>query len=150
NTAKSNGLTSVAGIHGNAVQLDGDEGVSIPDLYKFDRWDPFTFDFWLRDQARNPLPVVVLQRTLGTDTGYNGFDVMLDGGFLEVRLYRVWPGNGIGVRTAEPIARNEWQHLAVTYDGSSTAKCLHLYVNGKEIPTTILRDSLHKRAMVAA
>ena len=42
-----------------------------------------------------PQPVVVLQRTRGTDVGFNGFDVMLADGILEARLYRVWPGNAL-------------------------------------------------------
>ena len=70
-------------------------------MLNVDRWDPFTLDFWIRDNARNPLPVVVLQRTFGTDVGYNGFDLMLTDGMLELRFYRVWPGNAIGVRAAE-------------------------------------------------
>ena len=46
---------------------------------------------------------------------------MLADGFLEARLYRVWPGNAIGVRALEPIAKDQWQHVTVTYDGSSRA-----------------------------
>ena len=114
-----------------------------------DRWDPLSVDFWVRDTARNPLPVVVLQRTFGTDVGYNGFDVMLADGVLEARFYRVWPGNGIGVRAMRPIAAGEWQHVAVTYDGSSRAAGLRLYVNGEEMPTKVLRDRIQKSASVA-
>src|SRR5690606_2263386 len=89
------GLASVEGIRGKAVRFDGDHGVSFPELMKVDRWDAFALDFWLRDNARNPQPVVVLQRTHGTDVGYNGFDLMIEGGVLTARFYRVWPGNGI-------------------------------------------------------
>jgi hypothetical protein len=113
---------------------------------KVDRWDSFTLDFWIRDTKREPLPVVVLQRTFGTDTGYNGFDLMLQGGILEARFYRVWPGNGIGVRSLKPIAQGDWQHVAVTYDGSSTAAGMRLYLNGSELPTKVLRDRIQKSA----
>lgn len=142
------GLPRVAGIRGQAVQFDGDQGATFPDVFPVDRWDEFTLDFWLRDNARNPLPVVVLQRTFGTDVGYNGFDLLLSGGTLEVRFYRVWPGNGIGVRSTQPIAAGEWQHVSVTYDGSSSSRGLRLFLAGKELPTTIVRDRMQKRALL--
>jgi hypothetical protein len=143
------GLQSVLGVHGQAVRFDGDHGATFPDLLKVDRWDEFSLDFWLRDSKRNPLPIVVLQRTFGTDVGYNGFDLMLYDGILEARFYRVWPGNGIGVRAVTPIAQNEWQHVSVTFDGSSTAAGLRLFLNGEPLPTQIVRDSIQKSASVA-
>jgi hypothetical protein len=148
-SGKATGLPSVDGIRGKALRFDGDHGAVFPDVFKVDRWDSFSLNFWLRDNAGNPLPVVVLQRTFGTDVGYNGFDLMLTGGTLEARFYRVWPGNAIGVRAARPIARDEWQHVTVTYDGSSTARGLRLYLNGDELPTTVLRDGMLKMASVA-
>ncbi len=143
------GLPSVDGNRGKAVRFDGDHGAAFPGMLNVDRWNPFTIDFWLRDNARNPLPVVVLQRTFGTDVGYNGFDLMLTDGTLEARFYRVWPGNAIGVRAAKPIVRSEWQHLTMTYDGSSTARGLRLFLDGEELPTTVLRDGMQKSASLA-
>lgn len=140
----------VDGVRGKGVRFDGDHGLAFPKVFEVDRWDPFTVDFWIRDHVRNPLPIVLLQRSFGTDVGYNGFDVMLADGLIEVKLYRVWPGNGIGVRANEPIAQDEWQHLTVTYDGSSTAGGLQIYVNGKKVPTKVLRDRVHKSVMLRA
>jgi hypothetical protein len=140
------GLQSTLGVRGRAVRFDGDHGAVFPDVFQVDRWDEFTLDFWLRDNAANPLPVVVLQRTFGTDVGYNGFDLMLEGGALEARFYRVWPGNAIGVRSQEKLAHGKWQHVTVTYDGSSTAQGLRLFLNGNELRTSTLRNRMHKRA----
>ena len=96
-------------------------------MFEVDRWDPSASTSGFATTPRNPLPVVVLQRTFGTDVGYNGFDLMLEDGVLEARFYRVWPGNAHRRACAKPIARDEWQHVAVTYDGSSTAAGLRLY-----------------------
>ena len=74
---------------------------------------------------------------------------MLADGTLDARFYRVWPGNAIGVRAAKPVAQGQWQHITVTYDGSSTARGLRLFLNGEELTTTVLRDSMHKSASVA-
>lgn len=143
----ANGLSAVEGIHGKAVHFDGDRGVDFPGVFEFDRWNQFSLDFWMRDNARAAKPAVVLHRTFGTDVGFNGFDVMLDDGVLSVRLYRVWPGNGIGIRARKPIARSEWEHVAITYDGSSTAAGLKLFLNGRPLDTDVLRDHIQKSAM---
>ena len=147
--AKLNDLPLVPSAHGKAVRFDGDNGVVISDIFKVDRWDAFTLDFMIRDNAQNALPVVVAQRTYGTDVGYNGFDIMLADGILDVRLYRVWPGNAIGVRSLEPLPRGQWQRVTVTYDGSSSAAGLRLYIGGKQAQTRTLRDRIQKSAAVA-
>lgn len=144
--ASAAGLTRVPGSRGEAVRFDGDRGAIIQGLFQIDRWDAFTLDFQLRDNAANTKPVVVLQRTFGTDVGYNGFDLMLENGVLTARLYRIWPGNGIGVQSRVPIARSQWQHVALTYDGSSSAPGLRLYLDGKELETVVLRDQIYKKA----
>ena len=146
--ANAGGLPAVAGRHEKAVRFDGDRGVDIPEVFTGDRWNEFTLDFWMRDTARNPKPVVIVQRSYGTDVGFNGFDLMLEDGLLSARLYRVWPGNAIGVRTKTPIAKDQWQHVAVTYDGSSTAAGLKLYLDGQPLEVEIVRDHLQKRVMV--
>jgi hypothetical protein len=142
----TSGLAHVPGVRGNAVRFDGDHGADFPDLFQVDRWNMFSLDFWLQDNTENPQPVVVLQRTFGTDVGYNGFDIMLHGGLLKARLYRVWPGNGIGIQSRESISSRKWQHIAVTYNGSSSAAGLKLFVDGKQIATDVLRDHIYKKA----
>jgi hypothetical protein len=145
----STGLVSVESPNGRAVRFDGDRGVTFPELLRIDRWDAFTIDLLLRDNARNPLPVVVAHRTHGTDVGPNGFDLILADGIFTARIYRAWPGNGIGVEAAEPIAAKDWQRITLTYDGSSRAAGLRLYLDGRELPTRVLRDHIYKSAAVA-
>jgi hypothetical protein len=142
-------MPRIPGVRGNAVQFDGDRSADFADVLAIDRWQPFTIAFWIRDDAANPQPVVVVQQTRGTDVGYNGFDLMLAGGVLEARLYRVWPGNAIGVRARRPLAPKQWQHVVVSYDGSSRAEGLRLYLDGVELPTRIVRDRIRKSASVA-
>src|SRR4029077_16049748 len=49
-------------------------------------------------------------------------------------------------RAQKPIARGEWQHVAITYDGSSTAAGLRIYLSGQALATDVLRDHLKKRS----
>ncbi len=130
-----------------ALTLDGDRGVSIVGIERFERWTPFSVIVTLRETQRVSQRAVIAHHTAGTDVGYNGWDLTIAGGHVESRLYRVWPGNAIGVRSSEPILVDEWHQLAATYDGSSRASGLRLFLDGKPIVTEILRDqTLLKRA----
>ncbi|HEX5789960.1 MAG TPA: DUF1553 domain-containing protein, partial [Luteolibacter sp.] len=144
---KLGGATLVKRDSGSALALDGDHGASFEGVFAIERWTPFTLALELRDPQRAKGPVVVVQKSFGTDSGYNGFDLMLADGYLEARLYRIWPGNGIGVRSAQPIARDRWQHVAVSYDGSSRAGGLALHVDGRRIEVEVLRDKMVKNTM---
>ena len=46
------------------------------------------------------------------------------------------------MRTKEPIPANAWHHSTVTYDGSSHAAGVQLYVNGQAADLEVVRDRL--------
>jgi len=129
---------------GEAVALDGDKGAAIDNLFLKDRYDPFTIALWVKDTLREERSVVIAQRCHGTEIGYNGIDLRIENGFLNARVFRAWPGNGIGIRAVKQLPKNEWHHLTYTYDGLSKASGLRLYLDGKLIETTTLNDKLFK------
>ena len=131
-----------------ALHLDGERGIVIQGVEHFDRWSTFSVVVTLKDVDRSPLLSVIATRTRGTDAGYNGWDLTITDGHLESRMYRVWPGNAIGVRTVEPIPEDQWVQVTATYDGTSKATGLRLYLNGELLETTLLRDSMLKSANV--
>ncbi|MCG8650689.1 MAG: DUF1553 domain-containing protein, partial [Pirellulales bacterium] len=128
--------------------LDGERGVTAHRIEPLDRWTPFTVVVTLKETKRLPQRSLIAHHTRGTDCGYNGWDLTIVDGHVESRMYRVWPGNAIGVRTVDPIPAGTWHQLAATYDGSSTASGLRLYLNGKPLATTVLRDDIKKSANV--
>ena len=131
-----------------AIRLDGERGITTSGIEAFDRWTPFTVVVSLKEPVRVPERAVIAHHTRGTDCGYNGWDLTIVDGHLESRLYRVWPGNGIGVRTTAPIPKDEWQQVTATYDGSSQARGLLIYLDGKPLARTVLRDNIKKSANV--
>ena len=82
------------------MQLDGERGVTTKGISPLDRWTPFSVVVSLREPSRVPARSLIAHHTRGTDCGYNGWDLTIVDGHLEsFRMYRVWPGNAIGVRT---------------------------------------------------
>lgn len=130
-----------------AVRLDGERGVVMPGVEPFDRWTTFSLVISMRETSRAAIPAVIAQNSRG-QLAFNGWDLTIADGYLETRMYRVWPGNAIGVRAKEPIPADQWHQVAVAYDGSSKAAGLKLFVDGRELETEILRDQISKQAMV--
>lgn len=56
--------------------------------------------------------------------------------------HHFWPGNAISIKTKDPVKPGEWVHVAVTNDGSSSARGLQIYINGKPTSTEIRYDHL--------
>ncbi|MGJ8724483.1 MAG: DUF1553 domain-containing protein [Roseibacillus sp.] len=132
-----------------AVALDGDRYLSFHGIPSFDRWTPFTIGIALHQTQTSGPRAVLAHHSRGTDAGFNGWDLTLEDGYLESRLYRVWPGNGMGVRTLEPLPTGTIQHLTATWDASDQANGLKLYLDGVELATKVLRDNKVKSANVA-
>lgn len=130
--------------YGTALALDGDYGFAVGNFFKINRDTPFSIGLWIKDTIRNEKHSVVLQRAFGTEVGYNGVELALENGYLIARIYRHWPDNGIGIRSIKQLPKNQWKHLTWTYDASSTAAGLRLYLNGLPIETTIIGDQIYK------
>ncbi len=132
-----------------AVRLDGEVGITVNNIPAFDRWTPFTVVLNVKLPDISSERMVIAHHSRGTDAGYNGWDLTIVDGFIESRLYRVWPGNAIGVRSLQPAPFGEWVQLVATYDGSMKASGLGLHIDAKRIPTEVLRDNSMKAANVA-
>ena len=132
------------GQQGQAAQLSGDNGFTFPDIGHFTRADPFSFSIWLNQPQLSPRAVVFHHARAWVDAGSRGYDLLLEEGHVAFGLYHMWPGNALKVRTKEKITPGEWTHVTATYDGSSKAEGLRLYVNGRPAAIEVLADNLWK------
>ena len=48
-----------------------------------------------------------------------------------------WPGNAVAVRAVQPLPLDAWSQLVVTYDGSSRAAGIRLYLNGAPLDVEV-------------
>jgi len=124
--------------------LDGENNISFPPLGRFTRHTPYTIAFWMKDARLVDGAAVVYTATDGTDAGPFGYDLMIQDGVLTARMFRHWPGNAIAVRTRTEVSKDVWTHVAVSYDGSSHASGLRIYLNGALADRYILRDKMVK------
>ena len=133
----------VPGKKGNALQLTGDDGVNLG-IGNFKRTAPFSVALWMSTPHHKERTVVFSRSRAWTDAGSRGYQMLLRDGHLSASLIHFWPGNAISVRTKAKLPKNEWHHVAITYDGSTKAGGLEIYVDGKLVETEIHKDNLYK------
>ncbi|AGA31165.1 DUF1553 domain-containing protein [Singulisphaera acidiphila] len=134
----------VAGKTGRAVKLTGENGFTFPGVGHFSRADPFSLCLDLQAPTRAPRFVVLHHSKAPIDAGSRGYEILLEEGRVAVGLHHMWPGNSLKVVTKEPIQSGPWVQLTVTYDGSSRADGLRVYVDGVAAPLEVIRDGLVK------
>ena len=133
----------VDGRIGQAVQLSGDDGIGLK-IGNFPRQQPFSVALWMKTPDVKERAVVFHRSRAWTDAGSRGYQLLIEDGRLSAALIHFWPGNAICVRTVARIPTNQWLHVTVTYDGSSRADGLRIYVAGKPAASDVVRDHLYK------
>ena len=128
---------------GKAIRLSGENNVTLP-LGNFDRFEPFSLSLWIKTPDFKDRAVIIHRSMAWTDAGSRGYQLLIEDGKLSAGLIHFWPGNAIGIRAHEPVPLNQWAHVAITYDGSSRAGGLALYVDGRRAACDVIRDHLTK------
>ncbi len=134
----------IKGEIGNGLLLRGDCGIDFHKSLDFERNQPFSISLWI-----NPLKNGQDGPIFGSDDGeFDGFRgyrcKLLKDGTLQVNLSYVFPSNCIDIITTDKISYRKWQNLTLTYDGSSRASGVKIFLDGLEMKTNIQTDNLTK------
>ena len=136
---------TVPGKVGSAQKLVGDTFIDMgKEVGYFERNEPFSVSLWfniVEDSVEGPL----FNKAGGLFNGKRGYVGMINAdGTFSASLNHVFPANAIEIETLEPLPAHQWHHLVMTYDGSSRAAGLTLYLDGTVAPTQIKNDHLKK------
>ncbi|MGI9519293.1 MAG: DUF1553 domain-containing protein, partial [Pirellulaceae bacterium] len=126
------------------AKLTGDDEIKL-NVGNFRRTEPFSASVWLHVPEHKERAVVFHRSRAWTDAGSRGYELLLVDGRLQFSLVHFLPGNAATIRAADPLPLNSWQPIAVTYDGSSRASGMRIYVDGELVPTQVVRDNLTKQ-----
>ncbi len=130
------------GVRGQALFFDEtNRGFLGRDVGYYDRSDAFSLDFWFFVGADYD-NVPVLNHLAEQNSGRTGYRLTILDGKLWASLAHSPPANMIAIETLERLPVGAWSHVTLTYDGSSRAAGLTLYLNGERAATRVERDTL--------
>ena len=142
----------VSGQYGRALDFDGvDDLVEIENESRFDfeRTNRFSVCFWARLSTLTPVAQIVASKLRPTSPN-EGYEIRFfndaagnSNAISFILASNVGGGNFLTViAAAGALTVNSWFHVGVTYDGSSSAGGVRIFLNGVELATTIGSNSL--------
>ncbi len=136
------------GIKGSAFVFDEqNKGYFGGDVGDYDRTDAFTLDFWIRFDAVYDV-ATVLNHNQHIRFASNGYALDVEDNHLRFDMVHT-PDNKLSVISEAPVPPGDWNHITVTYDGSSKAAGIKLYLNAEPLAVRVLGDNLSQTIVTA-
>jgi Protein of unknown function (DUF1553)/Protein of unknown function (DUF1549)/Concanavalin A-like lectin/glucanases superfamily/Planctomycete cytochrome C len=127
---------------GPAVQVGEGTSIDLGELGDFEKDQAFTAMAWFFRTAASNAPGSIIARMDKAD-GFRGWDVFSDKNEIAVHIVSKWQDNAMKVVTIDGAGKpGQWQHVAVTYDGSGKAGGVQVYVNGRPRKLKVDTDKL--------
>jgi len=111
----------------------------LADVGDFERTNQFSYAAWVKRSDDKSGSVIA---RMHDGDGHRGWDLWLEGGRPAAHLVHKWPEDALKVIGKKELPKDKWSHVCITYDGSSRANGLKIYVNGEEQATDKPSDKL--------
>jgi len=135
-------LTLTDGVQGKAIRLTGDDALRFDGIGAYSRNDPFSISLWIRTEGPMDRAVILHRSRAWTDAASQGYQLLIEEGRLSAALIHFWPGDAIAVSSVDRIEPGRWTHVVFSYDGSSRARGIDLYIDGEPAAVEVVRDHL--------
>ncbi|MBN7811806.1 DUF1553 domain-containing protein [Algoriphagus sp. H41] len=133
-----------AGYRGKGVRLNGDMWLNLGGSGVFSKSEPFSVSIWVKIPKSLTHGAIFHKGSGAVLYNWRGYHLSLKDNRLELLMAHTAPYNAITKVTTQDIPRDQWINLTMTYDGSSKAKGLRVFLDGAEMPTETTHDNLYK------
>jgi len=122
----------VGGKISEGIKLDGDDYVSMGDVLDFDEDESFSISGWVKRDVSGRIQTIVSK--VNDADNSQGYILTWDLDYLEFWLINNFnTGNYLKVQSVSAFGDTDWVHVAVTYDGSSSASGVTIYKDGVKV-----------------
>jgi hypothetical protein len=104
-----------------------------------ERTDSFSFAAWIKYDGKSGGAIF---SRMDVPKSFRGYDFWIQGNNIGTHIINTWPNNALKVVSADALKANTWQHVVVSYDGSSKAKGVKIYIDGKLSKNKVEKNSL--------
>ena len=132
-------LVFEAGVKGKGATFDATQYIEFAAPQPLERDRAFTFAAWIMPGSA---PQGCVASKMNSDADARGFEILWYKSQPRINLAHRYGHDGIEVVAQQKFGGKQWHHLAITYDGSSKAAGLKVYVDGALNPVGVRRDNL--------
>ena len=126
------------GVVGKAAVYGGTQHLAFPASLPLEADRPWTLGLWIKPSAN----LVGVLAKVQPDEARRGVEIIWAKGQLQVNLVHRWVADAIEVTTRPALRGSDWRHVVVSYDGSSRAAGLAVFVDGLRQQVQVTRDTL--------
>ena len=134
----------VDGFRGKGIKLNGDAWLDLGGAGVFSKSEPFSVSIWISVPKSLTDGAIFHKGSGAVLYNWRGYHLSLKNNRLELLMAHTAPYNAITKVTEQDIPRDQWINLVMTYDGSSKAQGLKVFLNGSEMATQTTHDNLYK------
>ena len=131
-----------------AYTVSGKDAPAFADVGDFERTNAFSYCAWVKLAGNNNGSLFA--RMENKDGKYRGWDLWLTDGKPTIHIIHEWPKESLKVIARKELSKDRWSFVAVTYDGSSKAKGVKIYVDGElqgvDVEQNSLKGTIHTSA----
>lgn len=138
-SATTGKLESGPGVKGNATVMNATQYIDFGDPQPMERDLPFTLSVWI-NPGSSPQGCVASKQD--SDANGRGFEILWYKSQPRINLAHRYGHDGIEVVAKDKFSGGQWRHLVITYDGSSKAAGLKVYVDGQLSDVDVRRGTL--------
>jgi mono/diheme cytochrome c family protein len=106
----------------------------------FERDTPFSIAMWVK--LASPKQGGSILARMNEADNFRGWDIWLEQGKVGIHLVNKWPDDAVKTLTRDALPGDRWNHVVVTYNGSSDAAGIKIFVNGNKQQTTSPTNTL--------
>ncbi|CAM4247885.1 DUF1553 domain-containing protein [Zobellia nedashkovskayae] len=132
------------GASGKGLFMDGDTWLDLDKIGVYKRNEPFSIS--IKVFIPNDLEEgVIFHKMQGPELhSFRGYHLKIKENKLEALFAHVWPDNSMVVESVKEIPKEKWVQVTLTYDGSSKANGIGIYMDGDKLETKTSFDNLYK------
>ncbi|GAA4953130.1 DUF1553 domain-containing protein [Algibacter agarivorans] len=132
------------GASGKGLFMNGDTWLELDKIGVFKRNQPFSIGIQVFIPKDLETGVIFHKMNSPELHSFRGYHLKIKDNKIEALLAHVYPDNAIVVESLKDIPKEKWVQLTMTYDGSSKAKGVNIFMDGVKLETETSYDNLYK------
>jgi hypothetical protein len=131
---------NTTGRFGSSLDFDGsNDYIDCGNMAHFERTQPFSVEFWMNWDAPGTHVIV---SNLDIAASHRGWEAILEGSVIHLRLSNTWVTNMLDVYATHGMSTATWNHVVMTYNGTSSPSGINIYINGVKKSAVALYNNL--------